>query len=67
MGVGRANGAHFMEHDAASARGDLPCGLGPGEAAADDVNGFNRGSGHGPALRPAGPQRNGGTGAIYEP
>ena len=36
--LGAADGPHLVQHDGDTRLGDLPRGLGTGEAAADDVN-----------------------------
>ena len=38
--IGAANGPHFMQHDRHAGLRRLPCRFGPGEAAADDVDGI---------------------------
>ncbi len=38
-------GAHLVEDDGDAHFGGLPCGFGAGEAAADDVDGFDAGHG----------------------
>ena len=40
VGEGADHGAHLVQHDRHARLGDLPGGLGAGEAAADDVNGI---------------------------
>ena len=45
MGGGADAGAHLVQDDGDAHGGDLPGGLGAGEAAADDVDGFAHGGG----------------------
>ena len=39
MGFGHADGPHLVKHDGHAGLGDLPCGFGAGESAADDMDG----------------------------
>ena len=48
VGVGAANRAHLVQHDRNAGLGDLPGGFGAGEAAADDMDGFDCAHGHSP-------------------
>ena len=41
VGIGAAHGAHLVQDDGNADAGDLPGGFGPGEAAADNVDGCN--------------------------
>jgi hypothetical protein len=41
VGVGAANGSHLVQDDGQSGSRDLPGGLGPGKASADNVNGLD--------------------------
>ena len=43
VGEGADDGAHLVQDDGNAGLGDLPGGLGAGEAAADDVDGVDRG------------------------
>ena len=58
---GRARWAHLVQHDVDAGIGDLPCGLGTGQAAADNVDDVCLMicvSCHGSQLKLTGPRRN---------
>ena len=60
---GRAPGPHLVQHDGHAAGGDLPSGLAPGKAAADDMDGLHRNRGYWKYLgsQPRSPRPPGGT------